>query len=659
MPTDTEHPRQVRRPERAYQLLLAFVGGFHIMLLEMCAFRVLQTTFGSSVFTSGVLLTLVMTALAAGYWLGGQLSERCSSIRPLLLTLLVVVLHVQLVDVLLAEAVLDWLFGMRSELILQSTSAALRVGLPVGLATLLLYALPMVLLAQITPFLIARATEAPAARAGGAGSIAGRLMAVATAGGIAGTIVATFLLIPRLGIRGSLAVLTVSLLLVVVLGWVVPYGGTTRAQAAALALVVASSATFWIDRPRAAGLILEQQSLYGNIKVYRRRDHAGRSFLVYAPSRRYLHSLSYEDHPLLNHYLLQSINIGIALDARRWLVLGVAGGAVFNTLRAWRPDLELTGVDINPAALSIARRTFRVPASVELVAQDARMFLADTKRRYDVIFVDLAQGEHLPAHCSTREFFALVHRRLSEGGVMTVNTNLDNPPPSPAARPPIPSAWHLHAAIHDAGFRAVFHNDTFFNGNVYAFKREISHLQLQERLKRALERSGLDPNIRASLAATYLKTAPLHRTSFRPFSDDWAPKTLLHRKSSRAAFAASVRASVSAGEPRSDQSRIRRSYLAHAAKNPGFFAVPTSPGRRAFCREVGDLLEDGGGSIAELATYAVDPLCEGTGPPRHRKLLRSYLDGLRLYRSLAIDRALGPLLRAIEALDHRRPRSLR
>ena len=73
------------------------------MLLEMCAFRVLFTNFGSSIFTSGVLLTLIMVALSVGYWLGGRMSERYGSVRCLLLALLGGVVYVHLFDVLLAR----------------------------------------------------------------------------------------------------------------------------------------------------------------------------------------------------------------------------------------------------------------------------------------------------------------------------------------------------------------------------------------------------------------------------------------------------------------------------------------------------------------------------------------------------------------------------
>jgi small-conductance mechanosensitive channel len=60
---------------------VSFWGGFQIMVLEMCGFRVLQTNLGSSVIVTGTLLTLIMVLLSAGYYTGGRLSRRFCWLR--------------------------------------------------------------------------------------------------------------------------------------------------------------------------------------------------------------------------------------------------------------------------------------------------------------------------------------------------------------------------------------------------------------------------------------------------------------------------------------------------------------------------------------------------------------------------------------------------
>jgi len=53
------------------------------MALEICGFRVLQTTLGSSIVVTGILLTVMMILLSAGYYVGGLTSRRMGSARTL------------------------------------------------------------------------------------------------------------------------------------------------------------------------------------------------------------------------------------------------------------------------------------------------------------------------------------------------------------------------------------------------------------------------------------------------------------------------------------------------------------------------------------------------------------------------------------------------
>ena len=134
------------------------------MLLEMCAFRVLTTTFGSSIHVTGVLLALVMVALAGGYWLGGRASRRSTSIAPLLVILAGVTAYVVVTGIWLVEPILDRCFALRRSI----DDVLLRDALPPSIVTLVLYAVPMTGLSQVSPFLIrvlaASTTAAPLAR---------------------------------------------------------------------------------------------------------------------------------------------------------------------------------------------------------------------------------------------------------------------------------------------------------------------------------------------------------------------------------------------------------------------------------------------------------------------------------------------------------------
>ncbi len=190
------------RAASAYLHALAFLGGFGVMLLEMCAFRVLATTFGTSIYVTGVLLALVMIALSGGYYLGGRFSRR-HSLSFLLWVLLGAVGYVAVTGLWLSEALLDACFALRGALRGSLASHAV----PPAVATLVLYAGPMVALSQVSPFLIkelAARTSQGGREARGVGSTAGNLMALSTLGSIAGTLLPSFVFIPLLGVPTTL-----------------------------------------------------------------------------------------------------------------------------------------------------------------------------------------------------------------------------------------------------------------------------------------------------------------------------------------------------------------------------------------------------------------------------------------------------------------------
>ena len=93
-------------------LVISFTGGFHIMSIEMCAFRSLQTNFGASIYVTGILLTLVMTALAIGYFYGGRKAD-VDSIHLISIILLCVSTYAVIMGILGEQLIFDFTFALR------------------------------------------------------------------------------------------------------------------------------------------------------------------------------------------------------------------------------------------------------------------------------------------------------------------------------------------------------------------------------------------------------------------------------------------------------------------------------------------------------------------------------------------------------------------
>ncbi|KKN07519.1 hypothetical protein LCGC14_1066110 [marine sediment metagenome] len=112
-------------------------------------------------------------------------------------------------------------------------------------------------------------------------------------------------------------------------------------------------------------------------------------------------------------------------DIKDVLVLGVGGG-VFPTKASIKQNIYLDAVDINDKVLFVAQEYFGLQESkdLKLHVEDARVFLNNTAKKYDLIVVDAFKANDgvftVPFHLVTKEFFELAKEHLNEGGIFTV-----------------------------------------------------------------------------------------------------------------------------------------------------------------------------------------------------------------------------------------------
>lgn len=534
MSTSAESP-PVSRSFSLYLHGLAFLGGFNVMLLEMCAFRVLQTTFGSSIYVTGVLLALVMIALSGGYYLGGRFSQRNASLEFLLGVISLAVVYVWVTGGLLSEPLLDFSFGLRK--VFSSGLAGHLV--PPAVATLIFYMGPMLALSHVSPFLIRLLATHPR----GVGATAGNLMAVSNVGSIVGTTLPSFVLIPLLGVPTTLGIFIGSLGLVVVTGLVLVRKRAPVAVAAGVVVLAAAVATpvahdAWAARASATAErpIFESESLYGNVKIFRSQDDDGDEKLEFMPSRDYVHSTVYPGRPLKDQFTTAYANVGLSRGAGRYLILGTALGGVVSAILEANPQAQITAVEIDPLVMDLAQRylpAMRSP-NVRRVVEDARLFLREDTQEYDYIVVDIFSGEQIPAHCVSQEFFSLALARLAPDGVLQMNTNLWDFHITTGLEEPAPfvPVRHIHSALLRAGFASLFQSDFFEHGHLYAFRKATPEAEVRRALVQGALDPAVEPNLRASYGMTALALVPIPdaERELRPFTDNWLPEHLLHLK---------------------------------------------------------------------------------------------------------------------------------
>lgn len=111
---------------------------------------------------------------------------------------------------------------------------------------------------------------------------------------------------------------------------------------------------------------------------------------------------------------------------RRVLVLGVGGGAVIRQLLHLLPDAHVTGVELNPVHIDLARRFFGLrDARVELHCENAITWLAlYDGEPFDLVIDDLfgeRDGEPCRAVNADADWFDLLVTHLRPHGTLVMN----------------------------------------------------------------------------------------------------------------------------------------------------------------------------------------------------------------------------------------------
>jgi spermidine synthase len=525
-------------PPRWLLYAVSFSGGFQIMVLEMCGFRVLQTNFGSSVVVTGTLLTLIMVLLSAGYSLGGLLSKRFGGARQLFGLLMIAAVYseiaTRLLMVPLGKLGLDLYDALEG-------SPFLQTGLPTALQTFVLYGPPVLLISMISPFLIRLRTQHE--QGADAGVASGFFMSMSTIGSIAGTMLSSYVSIPFYGVEAAASASNVVFLVLVSFGFIRESGSLARAVRlrAIGALVLAAACVLslrFVEHEPNPNVLYQAESHYGQLSVVREQDEAGREVIVYYPSQVYTHSMLYPTDPLRELGALMFLVPALLRPPKNILVLGSAAGGIVRKIEQVFPNAKITGVDLDPQVHEVALNVFGVnPQQTRLVARDARIFVRQETETYDFIIVDLFSGEFIPTHCITREFFELVRARLAPGAGMFVNTNMnDIYQELPESLEPFRGIRNLEHTLRAAGFPALFENSFFHS--LIAFPSPVSSNELRRGLLGWFDDARNPPPLRvgAAVAAYTTTEVPADRERYRVFTDHWTPGVLIERKSNEQAI---------------------------------------------------------------------------------------------------------------------------
>jgi spermidine synthase len=389
--------------------VLVFVAGMASMSLEFAASRILIPVFGSSIYTWGSLIGVILTGLSLGYHIGGKLADKNPNFLKLCLVIFSAGLYIIFIPFIAPTLTTSFI-----QFVSDSQFASL-------FAVFTLLIVPIFLLGIVSPYAIKLATR----RLTELGNVSGNLYSLSTIGSIVGTFLTVFVLIPTFEINYIIFGLGVTLMVFSSLFGLARFPKVLAVFVVVLLLFfpsisLSSAGTVMVHT---GTLVYEKETLYSHLDVI----DSGNIRTLYLDGN--IHSQMYKDKPeeLVNTYT-KYFHLGFLFNPNAKDVLFVGGGAFSGpkNFLSMYSDVRIDVVEIDPDVISAARNYFNLPVDnygsrLMIYNDDARNFLSKTEKKYDLIILDAFSKNYVPFHLMTLEYFQLLDKRLTSDGVIISN----------------------------------------------------------------------------------------------------------------------------------------------------------------------------------------------------------------------------------------------
>ncbi len=387
---------------------LVFFTSGAVLVLEILAGRLLAPYVGVTLETYSAIIATVLAGIAVGTWFGGRAADR---IHP----------RVLLGPLLAGGGALA--MGSVPFVRLLGTLADGTPEWAVPLSMVAFFA-PAAVLSAVAPTVVKLQLRDLTVT----GQVVGRLSALGTAGAIAGTMLAGFVLVDAAPTTTSILILGGLLLCGGTVVWVSVWGTSgTRLMAMvwALSLVGAGAGV-------AAGDRCDVETLYHCARVVEDEGRPGGRVLVLDTMQHSYVDLDDPTHLEFGYTKVFADVIAAVAPVGRLDVLHVGGGGFTmpRYLSAVRPASASLVLEIDPALVSLARERLglRTGADLRVRVGDARLLVPSLPDAgYDVVVGDAFGGLAVPWHLTTVEFARELGTTLRPGGTYIVNL-IDFPP---------------------------------------------------------------------------------------------------------------------------------------------------------------------------------------------------------------------------------------
>ncbi|WP_367111313.1 fused MFS/spermidine synthase [uncultured Psychrobacter sp.] len=386
-------------------LVIALLEGFAGLGIEIYAIRISATYIGSSISITGVILAMVLIAIALGYWYGGRLSQAARTPRQALLRA-GYVLSLSAISHAIACIVQLPLLAVMTASTDSPIIAAIGVGLLFGVGlTFGSTSIPL-----ITQFLSLKYENLEGVDAG---KNAGMMVAITTVGSVLGSTVTPILLLPYIGLMSSLALFIVSLAfsawlctkLATQIGSDEPSSQSTHLTNYMLAMSALVMTVAFIMMNRVdTGYQTATGAWFINYINY---DGQMAATITDKPGKATSSCWIYQSQKNCHWYGEITIEGIEQTNSKNLVFLGGAGMGIPSEVAHHNPNMDVTVIDIDKDLPDIIEAHFLqapIADNIDFVGDDARGYLNRNRdANYDFMLIDAFQGQYVAGNLYTLE----------------------------------------------------------------------------------------------------------------------------------------------------------------------------------------------------------------------------------------------------------------
>lgn len=384
--------------------VVSFMTGFCLMTFELAAARVLAPSVGSSTYVWTSVIGVIIAALSLGYYAGGILADKrgySHDVSWLLLgaSTLVMLTTSTYPDVL--DTIAGW-YGV-------------DVRIQAVVAALILFAPASFILGMISPYLAKLNVRSLSS----SGRSIASLSALNSIGGIVGTFVTGFILF---GYVGSKETITLVAILLISASWLPEYRHRLYTRLGITVLVVLVSLASLLGANNGSLASVDTASAHYEVQELSYRGTKIRGILTGPDGVQSAINLDGSKQPVF-WYTQTLADLTLAEQPRSVLVLGGGTFTLPEYLAIKLPEATIDVVEIDPKLEEISKAYFNFEPrpNLNLMFEDARTFVNQSKKTYDVIIADVYNDGTIPFSLATREYGSAVAARTKPGGVVLAN----------------------------------------------------------------------------------------------------------------------------------------------------------------------------------------------------------------------------------------------